>query len=106
MEWVIHLLRQHSELAIFLTIAAGFWIGKIKVGGLTKNEAENMICEKLMPYLKETPIVTVRLSNYKISVLGEVKQPGSFTVTNEKVNVLEAHNVAFLLNNQYGVLHF
>ena len=29
---VIHLLRQHSELAIFLTIAAGFWIGKIKVG--------------------------------------------------------------------------
>ncbi len=30
MEWVIHLLRQHSELAIFLTIAAGFWIGKIK----------------------------------------------------------------------------
>ena len=32
MEWVIHLLRQHSELAIFLTIAAGFWIAKIKVG--------------------------------------------------------------------------
>lgn len=32
MEWIIHLLRQHSELAIFLTIAAGFWIGKIKVG--------------------------------------------------------------------------
>ena len=32
MDWVIHLLRQHSELAIFLTIAAGFWIGKIKVG--------------------------------------------------------------------------
>ena len=27
MEWIIHLLRQHSELAIFLTIAAGFWIG-------------------------------------------------------------------------------
>ena len=32
MEWIIHLIRQHSELAIFLTIAAGFWIGKIKVG--------------------------------------------------------------------------
>ena len=31
MEWVIHLLRQHSELAIFLTIAAGFWIGKMKI---------------------------------------------------------------------------
>ena len=31
MEWVIHLLRQHSELAIFLTIAVGFWIGKMKI---------------------------------------------------------------------------
>lgn len=65
-------------------------IGKLKVGGLTKNEAENMIREKLQPYLKEEPIVTVRMSNYKISVLGEVARPGSFTVSNEKINVLEA----------------
>ena len=65
-------------------------LGKLKVGGLTKNEAESMIREKLQPYLKETPIVTVRMANYKISVLGEVKNPGTFTVSNEKVNVLEA----------------
>lgn len=65
-------------------------LGKIKIGGLTKNEAESMIREKLQPYLKETPIVTVRMANYKISVLGEVKSPGTFTVSNEKVNVLEA----------------
>ncbi len=31
MEWIIHLLRQHSELAIFLTIAAGFWIGIMRI---------------------------------------------------------------------------
>ena len=65
-------------------------LGKLKVGGLTKNEAESMIREKLQPYLKETPIVTVRMANYKISVLGEVNKPGTFTVSNEKVNVLEA----------------
>ena len=65
-------------------------IGRIKVGGLTKNEAENLIREQLKPYLKETPIVTVRMANYKIAVLGEVARPGSFTVSNEKVNVLEA----------------
>ncbi|WP_459190424.1 polysaccharide biosynthesis/export family protein [Parabacteroides sp. APC149_11_2_Y6] len=65
-------------------------IGRLLVGGLTKNQAEDLIREKLKPYLKETPIVTVRLSNYKISVLGEVARPGSFTVSNEKVNVLEA----------------
>ena len=65
-------------------------LGRLKVGGLTKTEAENMIREKLTPYLKETPIVTVRMANYKISVLGEVASPGTFTVSNEKVNVLEA----------------
>lgn len=65
-------------------------LGRLHVGGLTKNEAESLIREKLQPYLKETPIVTVRMANYKISVLGEVARPGSFTVSNEKVNVLEA----------------
>ena len=65
-------------------------LGQLKVGGLTKSEAEALIREKLMPYLKETPIVTVRMANYKISVLGEVARPGTFTVGNEKVNVLEA----------------
>lgn len=65
-------------------------IGTIHVGGLTKNEAENLIKEKLQPYLKEVPIVTVRMVNYKISVLGEVARPGTFTVNNEKVNLLEA----------------
>lgn len=65
-------------------------IGSIHVGGLTKNETENLIKEKLQPYLKEVPIVTVRMVNYKISVLGEVANPGTFTVNNEKVNLLEA----------------
>ncbi len=65
-------------------------IGRLKVGGLTKNEAEELIKGKLVPYLKETPIVTVRMTNYKISVIGEVNKPGTFTVSNEKVNVLEA----------------
>ena len=65
-------------------------LGRLHVGGLTKNEAENLIRERLKPYLKESPIVTVRMANYKISVLGEVARPGTFNVSNEKVNVLEA----------------
>ena len=65
-------------------------IGRLEVGGLTKNEAEDLIRERLKPYLKESPIVTVRMANYKIYVLGEVARPGSFTIGNEKVNVLEA----------------
>lgn len=65
-------------------------LGELKVGGLTKKEAEQLIIEKLKPYIKETPIVTVRMVNYKISVLGEVARPGTFTINNEKVNLLEA----------------
>ena len=67
-------------------------IGEIKVGGLTKSEAEQMIEEKIKPYLAETenPIVTVRMSSYSISVLGEVTRPGSYQVSREKINILEA----------------
>ena len=35
MEWIIDLLRDHPELAIFLTLALGFWIGKIKIGSFS-----------------------------------------------------------------------
>lgn len=65
-------------------------LGKLHVGGLTKGQAENMIVEKLKPYLKESPIVTVQMTNYKISVIGEVTRPGTFTISNEKVNLFEA----------------
>lgn len=65
-------------------------LGELKVGGLTKREAEQLIIDKLKPYIKETPIVMVRMVNYKISVLGEVTRPGTFTISNEKVNLLEA----------------
>ena len=65
-------------------------LGRLNVLGLTKGEAEDLIREKLAPHFTETPIVTVRMSNYKISVLGEVAKPGTFTVSNEKVNILEA----------------
>lgn len=67
-------------------------LGSLQVGGLSKSECEKMIHDKLLPYLNEdeNPVVTVRMSNYKISVLGEVNRPGMFTVSNEKINIFEA----------------
>ena len=67
-------------------------IGYIKVGGLTKRECEKLIHDKVKPYLNaaENPVVTVRMSSYSISVLGEVTRPGSYQVSREKINVLEA----------------
>lgn len=67
-------------------------IGTVAIGGLTKKEAEQLIQEKIRPYLAESekPIVTVRLSGFSISVLGEVLTPGNYLVSNEKINVFEA----------------
>ena len=67
-------------------------VGSLKVGGLTKSEAEQLIQTKIRHYMnaEETPIVTVRMSSYSISVLGEVQHPGTFMVGREKISILEA----------------
>ena len=65
-------------------------LGKIKVTGMTTRECEALLRDKLKPYLKETPLVTVSSSNYKFSVLGEVNHPGTYTVQDEKVTIFEA----------------
>lgn len=65
-------------------------VGMITVKGLTKTEAEEKVKGLLKTYLKEDPVVTVRFVNYKISVMGEVARPNTFTISNEKVNIFEA----------------
>ena len=67
-------------------------IGQLHVGGLTKSEPEQMIQAKIKPYMAapENPIVTVRMTGYQVSVMGEVARPGTFTVGREKITILEA----------------
>ncbi len=65
-------------------------LGKLQVGGMTKSQVEDMLQEQLKPYLNERPVINVRMANFKIAVLGEVTAPGEFTISKEKVNVLEA----------------
>ena len=65
-------------------------IGLITLSGLTKSEAEQKVTGLLSKYLKEQPVVTVKFVNYKISVIGEVARPNTFTIVNEKVNIFEA----------------
>lgn len=67
-------------------------LGMIKVAGLTKRQCEALICEKIKPYMAETekPIVDVKMASFKITVLGEVGSPGEYTVTTEKISILQA----------------
>lgn len=65
-------------------------LGELHVAGLTKNECEKMLKERLKAFIQEDMVVNVRMPNFKISVVGEVNRPGQFTVTNEKINIFEA----------------
>jgi polysaccharide biosynthesis/export protein len=64
-------------------------LGGFKVLGLTIKEVQEEILKKVSRYL-ENPSVNVRLINFRISVSGEVAQPGSFVIENERITVLEA----------------
>ena len=67
-------------------------VGRLKVVGLTKTECQDLILEKIRPFMAEAekPVVTVNMSSYSVSVLGEVTRPGSFQVGREKITILEA----------------
>ncbi len=65
-------------------------IGQLHISGLTKTETESLIKSKIKSHFSSDPIVNVRFTNYKISVLGEVARPNTYTISNEKVNLFEA----------------
>lgn len=68
-------------------------LGKIKLKGLTKEQAQQLISEKVSITAKN-PIINIRILNFKVTVIGEVAKPGSFTIPNNKINVLEALGMA------------
>jgi polysaccharide export outer membrane protein len=68
-------------------------LGQLKLGGLTKGEANDLLKSKLKVYIND-PLVTIRLANFTISILGEVKNPGTFTIQDERVSLPEALGMA------------
>lgn len=68
-------------------------IGNVKVGGLTRTEAENELKAKISKYIVN-PGVNINFTNFRISVLGEVAKPGNFTIPSERVSILDALGMA------------
>ncbi len=64
-------------------------LGKIKVAGYTRTEFVEMMKQKLVPYLSDAQI-NLRVSNFKVSVFGEVGNPGIISVTGDRITILEA----------------
>lgn len=72
-------------------------LGETNVAGMTTSEVQQKILAKALSLLKEAN-VTVRILNFKVSVLGDVEHPGVFPVTNERLTVTEALALAGDLN--------
>jgi polysaccharide biosynthesis/export protein len=86
-----------SKLEGYLVNENGFIdfpvLGQIKLAGLTKQEAKDALSQALRQYLKD-PVVSIRNMNFKVTVIGEVNRPSTFTVPAEKISILEALGMA------------
>jgi polysaccharide export outer membrane protein len=69
------------------------YIGNVKAAGLTRKALTDSLTEKLKQYI-ESATVTVRLLNYRITVLGEVAKPGTYVIPSERVSILDAIGLA------------
>jgi polysaccharide export outer membrane protein len=68
-------------------------LGKMHLASLTKEEAAEQLTNEIKKSIKN-PTVNVRFLNFKITVIGEVTRPATFTVATEKITVLEALGLA------------
>lgn len=70
-------------------------LGTLKVAGLTRWELSNLIKDRLIKDgLLSDAVVTVEFMNFKVSVIGEVNSPGTYTLNNDKVTILQAISLA------------
>ncbi|MEN9919111.1 MAG: hypothetical protein RL662_1547 [Bacteroidota bacterium] len=66
-------------------------LGSLKIGGMTAVEVQQYIRSLIYPkYISAEPIINVRFLNFKVSVLGEVTRPGTYTSENGQMTILDA----------------
>lgn len=70
-------------------------LGRLTVSGLTRWELADMIKKRLIKDgLLTDAVVTVEFMNFKVSVIGEVTSPGTYTIEGDKVTILQALSLA------------
>jgi polysaccharide export outer membrane protein len=68
-------------------------LGKVSLLGLTKEQATEKMTAEINKNVKN-PIVNIKFLNFRVTVIGEVNRPSSFTVPGERINLLEAIGLA------------
>ena len=83
-------------------------LGRIRVEGMHRTDLVEFITRMLVDQgLVKEPVVSVSFLNYRITVLGEVKNPGTYTVPSERVTVLQALGMAgdlLITADRHGIL--
>ena len=69
------------------------YVGDVLVKDLTTQQVKELVAEKISIYFKD-PVVNVRFTNYKITVLGEVRNPTTFLIPNENPTIFDALGLA------------
>lgn len=69
------------------------YVGRVKADGMTRIQLEEYLRNEFSAYTKE-PVVNVRFMNYKVTVMGDVARPGTFSIPNERITILEAIGMA------------
>ncbi len=69
------------------------YLGDVHAKGLTLEQLKNELLDSLLPYLKD-PIISVKLANFKVIVLGEVMSPREVSVDAERANILQVLGAA------------
>lgn len=75
--------------------------GKVKVSGLTLDQAREVLEEKLKEYIRD-PQLSVRVTSFRsqqVQVIGEVVKPGIIPITDKPLSVMEAINQAGGVNS-------
>ena len=68
-------------------------LGRVILGGLTKEQATDKMTAEIKKNVKN-PIVNIRFLNFKVTVIGEVNKPSTYTVPSERLNIIEALGLA------------
>jgi polysaccharide export outer membrane protein len=88
---------QQAVISGYLVTKDGYihmpYIGNVYVKGFTTEQIRDTVISKISLYFKD-PVVNVRFANFKVSVLGEVRNPSTFLIPNEKPTLIDALGLA------------
>lgn len=81
-QYIGDLIDENGEISVAV-------VGKVKVAGLTIFEAQEKLRGIVEQYI-ESPVVKIRLINFRITLLGEVNREGTVDLNDNRVSMLEA----------------